>query len=278
MKKSVLAVAVVAMMSCGVYAQSFKTEQDKTLYALGYLMGQNVRNFSLTAAEYKQLETGFHDSVSGKTAKVKADDYMAKIDELNRSRAAVKAKAEKAKSAAFLAKMKKEPGAVELSSGIVFVPIVEGSGDKPLVSDTVDVKYKGTLRDGTVFEDATEHADPARIPLDRVVPCWSVAVAQMKKGGKAKFGCPSDTAYGDMGVPPHIPGGGALIFEVELIDFSATPEPTAEEQAAEEQQRNGIPADAIAPGSNIMPGQEPAADPNVMPEDQSIPAESTEAK
>jgi FKBP-type peptidyl-prolyl cis-trans isomerase len=38
----------------------------------------------------------------------------------------------------------------------------------------------------------------------------------MMVGGKSKLVCPSDTAYGDAGQGP-IPGGAALVFEVELL-------------------------------------------------------------
>jgi FKBP-type peptidyl-prolyl cis-trans isomerase FkpA len=41
----------------------------------------------------------------------------------------------------------------------------------------------------------------------------------MKVGGKAQLVCPSDLAYGDRG-RPSIPGGAALIFEIELLEVA----------------------------------------------------------
>jgi FKBP-type peptidyl-prolyl cis-trans isomerase len=41
----------------------------------------------------------------------------------------------------------------------------------------------------------------------------------MKVGGKAKLVCPAAIAYGEAGRPPVIPGGAALVFEVELLDI-----------------------------------------------------------
>ena len=39
----------------------------------------------------------------------------------------------------------------------------------------------------------------------------------MKVGGKAQLVCPSSIAYGDRAIPPTIPGGATLVFEVELL-------------------------------------------------------------
>jgi FKBP-type peptidyl-prolyl cis-trans isomerase len=47
----------------------------------------------------------------------------------------------------------------------------------------------------------------------------------MKAGGKAKFYCPSELAYGDRGNGPQIQPGATLVFDIELVDVVKTEKP-----------------------------------------------------
>jgi FKBP-type peptidyl-prolyl cis-trans isomerase FkpA len=93
----------------------------------------------------------------------------------------------------------------------------EGSGPSPHASDVVQVHYHGTFPDGRVFDSSVERGEPASFPLNRVIPCWTQGVQQMKVGGKAKLVCPPELAYGEAGAPPTIPPNATLVFEVELL-------------------------------------------------------------
>ena len=93
----------------------------------------------------------------------------------------------------------------------------EGSGPSPGASDVVQVHYHGTFPDGRVFDSSVERGEPASFPLNRVIPCWTQGVQQMKVGGKAKLVCPPELAYGERGAPPTIPPNATLVFEVELL-------------------------------------------------------------
>jgi FKBP-type peptidyl-prolyl cis-trans isomerase FkpA len=100
----------------------------------------------------------------------------------------------------------------------------------PAADDTVKVNYRGTLIDGTEFDSSYKRNEPASFPLKGVIPCWTNGVAQMKVGGKAKLVCPSDSAYGDQGHPPAIPGGATLVFEVELLEITKAEAPKTEKK------------------------------------------------
>jgi FKBP-type peptidyl-prolyl cis-trans isomerase FkpA len=122
-------------------------------------------------------------------------------------------------AAAALASVSLTPNAAsteKLPSGVVVEHLTQGSGPQPTAADVVRVNYRGTLANGTEFDNSAKHGGPAEFPLGRVIPCWTQGVATMKVGEKAKLTCPAATAYGSRGVGV-IPPNSDLTFEVELL-------------------------------------------------------------
>jgi FKBP-type peptidyl-prolyl cis-trans isomerase FkpA len=211
-----LCVLSLGLCAAVVDAQTLTTDQDKTLYALGLAIGNNVKEFNLSPTELALVTSGLTDAVQGKQPKVNFQEYAPKLQALAQERAASAATAEKQASGAYLEKMSKETGAVRSPSGVIYIPVTVGTGPSPTADKTVRVHYHGTLRDGTVFDSSVQRGEPISFPLGGVIPCWTEGVQKMKVGGKAKLVCPSETAYGDQGTGP-IPGGAVLLFEVELL-------------------------------------------------------------
>lgn len=108
-----------------------------------------------------------------------------------------------------------------VADGIEITHLVEGTGASPKATDVVVVHYHGTFPDGQVFDSSVQRGEPARFPLNRVIPCWTQGLQTMKVGGKAKLVCSPQTAYGERGAPPRIPPNATLNFEVELIDIQS---------------------------------------------------------
>ena len=211
--------AALAMSVCATVAMAqpaLETDEQKTLYALGIALGDNIRQFDLSAEELAAVAAGMNDAALGNEFKVDMEVYGPRIEALATQRATARAAGEKEASAEFVYELAQEAGAQRTASGMVYIPVTEGSGESPAAADTVQVHYHGTLRDGTVFDSSVDRGEPISFPLDGVIPCWTEGVQKMKVGGKARLVCPSDTAYGDSGQGP-IPGGAALVFEVELL-------------------------------------------------------------
>lgn len=196
-----------------------ETEDQKTLYAVGLLLGRNVKPFSLNPEELSIVRAGFSDAATDAKPQVDLEVYGPKVSDFAQKRVSVGADDEKKKGQTFADGVAKQAGAIQTPSGIVIRTIAAGSGASPAATDTVKVHYEGKLIDGTVFDSSIARGQPVEFPLNQVVPCWSEALQKMKKGEKSQIVCPSSVGYGDRGQPPTIPPGATLSFEVELIDF-----------------------------------------------------------
>jgi len=192
------------------------TDDQKTIYALGLSVYRQLSGFNLSPAELDIVKRALSDAAAGKPA-VELNEWGPKIDPLGRARV-------KAASEAYLAKAAAEPGAVRTESGIVYREIRPGTGAAPgSPTDTVKVNYRGTLVSGTEFDSSYKRNAPAEFALNRVIRCWTEGVQKMKVGGKSMLVCPADLAYGEQG-RPGIPGGAALIFEIELLEVNKAPQ------------------------------------------------------
>jgi FKBP-type peptidyl-prolyl cis-trans isomerase FkpA len=195
-----------------------KTDDDKTLYALGVALSQNLENFSLSEKELELVKLGLTDGVLKRDKKVAdLDSYGPKLQQLARTRMTGVAAAQKKAAQPFLEKAAAEKGAQRTASGLVYSELKAGTGDSPTPTDTVKVNYEGRLMDGTVFDSS--RGQPATFPLRGVIKCWTEGLQLMKVGSKAKLVCPADIAYGDGGSPPLIKPGAPLVFEVELLEI-----------------------------------------------------------
>lgn len=129
-------------------------------------------------------------------------------------------------NAEFLAKNASKEGVETTASGLQFQTIKAGEGPSPTATDIALVGYKGMFIDGTIFDEAAQ----VPLPVGEVVTGFSEALQKMQKGGQYKIWIPSDIGYGpDNRIDPQtgevgIPGGSALIFEVNLIDFKSQAE------------------------------------------------------
>jgi FKBP-type peptidyl-prolyl cis-trans isomerase FkpA len=128
---------------------------------------------------------------------------------------------------------------VTTASGLRYKVIQTGEGKSPTDSDVVLVSYKGMLKDGKVFDQNPQ----AGFPVTGVVPGFSEGLKIMQRGGKYRLWIPSELGYGpeDQKNPQSgevaIPGGSALTFDVELLEFKSRAEVEAMQKQVQEMQK-----------------------------------------
>merc|ERR1711907_886956 len=122
------------------------------------------------------------------------------------------------KSKAFLEANKAKEGVITLPSGLQYKVLRKGEGiNHPTVDSPCECHYKGTLIDGTQFDSSYDRGSPTTFAPNQVIAGWTEAMQLMVEGDKWEMYIPSELAYGERGSGAKIPGGSALIFQMELI-------------------------------------------------------------
>lgn len=136
----------------------------------------------------------------------------------------------------FLARNASEAGVVTTASGLQYKVLKDGRGGSPKADDVALVAYRGTLVDGTVFDENEQ----AAMPIDSVVPGFSEALQLMKSGGEYQIFIPPQLAYGS-NVPEGgpIPPDSVLIFNVKMLDFKSREEIMQMQRQMEQMQSQG---------------------------------------
>ncbi|KAK6033605.1 dethiobiotin synthase [Ostertagia ostertagi] len=100
--------------------------------------------------------------------------------------------------------------------GVFYKMLKEGTGRNIKVTDTVIAYYKGSLLNGTVFDQTIEK--PASFPLGRLIKGWQIGLPVCRIGGKIQLIIPSNLGYGIRSRSSKIPVNSVLVFEIEVVD------------------------------------------------------------
>ena len=197
---------------------------DKVSYALGLgigrqlaQMGANDLSIEDFAAAIKDVIAGNELKVSNREAQTIVQEYFRKKEEKLNAERAEKGKVAKAEGEKYLAENAKKEGVTVLPSGLQYMVLKEGNGNKPKATDTVKCHYEGFLIDGTVFDSSVERGEPAEFALNQVIAGWTEGLQLMQEGAKYRFFIPY-IGYGEGGAGASIPPFATLIFDVELLE------------------------------------------------------------
>ena len=232
----IFAAALVAAfaISCGSASNDVKVdvelpsqaEVDSVSYLIGINFGSFIKgnNFGeglddLNMTEIKkgivdflEAEGNPYDPEFGKQFKIDLDRMGEILNGYLSKKQAYKAAYNLAKEEEFLSANAKKENVDTTASGLQYTIIAPGSDQKIAPEDTVWVNYKGTLLDGTVFDEN----DSTKFIANRVIRGWTEGLGLLGEGGKATFYIPAELAYGERG-NRNIEPNSTLIFDVEVL-------------------------------------------------------------
>jgi FKBP-type peptidyl-prolyl cis-trans isomerase FklB len=221
----VLAIGLVTAQASAAETLQLKTQKDKISYGIGVDVARNFKRLGVDV-DMDALVKGLRDGTAGEKLLMTEDDLRATMtaymeDLRQKQTAAMKAIAEenKKKGDEFLAENKKKEGVVTLPSGLQYKIIKAGAGKKPVDTDTVECKYRGTLIDGKEFDSSYRTGKTATFKVSGVIAGWREALKLMPVGSKWQLFIPPELAYGPMGASRDIGPNSTLIFEVELTSI-----------------------------------------------------------
>lgn len=105
-------------------------------------------------------------------------------------------------------------------NGAYFLASKQGTGDFPVIGDTVLVTFTGRLLDGTVFDQSINKSAPFSFVLgsSKVIAGWEEGIPLMNKGTVARMVIPSDLGFGAKEYG-KLPGYSTLVFDIEVLDI-----------------------------------------------------------
>lgn len=120
----------------------------------------------------------------------------------------------------YVNKMSQEENTVVIEEGVVLREIYKSDSlATPGFEDKVKVIYHGIDRQGVVFDSSLNRDEATTFPIDRLIPCWQIAMPKVSVGSVYKITCPAATAYGDKGAGTAVKPGAALTFRVVLLEI-----------------------------------------------------------
>ena len=234
--KTIIAVAL-ASMAIAACAQNntpaelkalepSKGQIDSVSYLMGIQFAATVQGWGFGEDfNYNEVVKGFKDffNAEGNPQSVEFMDqfkispelmnevftnYIEKVSDFKAAKGA-------AEGNAFLAENKLKDGVGVTSTGLQYIIEEKGNGVVPKPEDTVEVKYKGTLLDGTVFDETGD--ETVSFPLNAVIAGWTEGIQLIGEGGKIRLFIPPQLAYGEAGAGGVIGPNSTLIFDVDLV-------------------------------------------------------------
>ena len=196
------------------------TPEDDLAYSLGARLGERLRS-EVPDLQLEAMLEGLRQAYRAQPLRLPQERIDSLLEEhekhLALRAAASRHEQARATEQRFLAAEKAKTGVRELAGGVLVQELQPGSAERFGNATRVQVRYRGELADGTLF-DQSEGAQWFR--LNSLIVGWQTALRAMPVGAKWRVVIPAAQAYGQAGAGDLIPPDAPLVFELELLDIA----------------------------------------------------------
>lgn len=117
----------------------------------------------------------------------------------------------------FWAQNAVQDSVITTPSGLQYAIVESGTGPRPTLQDSIIMHYRGTLADGTEFDNSFSD-EPLTAPLSGLIQGLQEGIQLMPLGSRYIFYIPPELGYGTRGTPGgSIPPNATMVLEVQLL-------------------------------------------------------------
>ncbi|WP_436883353.1 FKBP-type peptidyl-prolyl cis-trans isomerase, partial [Enterobacter asburiae] len=109
---------------------------------------------------------------------------------------------------------------VKSDAGAWYQVLSPGAGKRLKTSDTVVLSVTGSLPDGSTFDPSGQNGQTKTARVSALLPAVAIGLQKVSPGGHVKIVVPPEKGYGEAGLPPAIPGGATLIFDIQVLSLA----------------------------------------------------------
>ncbi|MCD8265799.1 MAG: FKBP-type peptidyl-prolyl cis-trans isomerase [Prevotellaceae bacterium] len=207
-------------------------DKKKTAYYAGLQIGQQVSQQLVKGVNYelfgedstqtismKNFLAGFISGTTEKgglmTREEAQDLAQQKMTEIKREQMEKQYGDWRRENEAFLENIAKQEGVRQLSDGVYYSIITEGTGEIPSDTCKVEVDYEGKLINDTVFDSSYKRGESMKVRCNQLISGWTDALTHMPVGSKWTVYISADKGYGEREAGDIKPFS-TLIFTMEL--------------------------------------------------------------
>lgn len=202
--------------------RALSTQAQRQAYASGAAVWREIQS-SITSQQALGIDLdaryvmdGLQDMALNRPLKMSGDEMDRTLSALNADynrRANEVRLHQESEGRAYRIAFSKQKGAYS-DAGAWYRIDDHGQGRHLRTTDMAVLQVTGTLPDGTVFDASGQQGHTRTVKVGALLPSVAIGLQKVAPGGHLTVVVPPQKGYGDAGLPPSIPGGATLIFDI----------------------------------------------------------------